>query len=111
MKDINQLSLFTERARSSHPETSHRRAAELNGSIRLTKMMMFALRYVWNNEGLSAPQMRDRLVKGDRPMEEALAPQKCMSRLVKAGWVRRVDGGRALQCYITEEGKKALNGH
>ena len=104
MSERQLLPLFAERARSAHPYTSHLRAEELSGSDKLAKMMIFALKCVKDHPGMTAPQMRDGLLKAGYPTGQALAPQKCMSRLVDAGWVRREGGGRALACYITDRG-------
>ena len=108
-KKQEKMPLFDERARKSHPDTSHKHAEALSGSEKLCRMMKFTLMMVFNYPGRTATQLKQTIFNSDTyTMEQMEWPQKCMSRLVDYGLVRREKNSPALKCFITPAGKRKL---
>ena len=99
---------LVENARKSHPVTSHDHAAALSGSQKLCNMMKFTLMMVFNHPGKTATELKTIIFNGNYKMEQMEHPQKCMSRLVDYGYVRRENTKPALKCFITKKGKIML---
>jgi hypothetical protein len=101
---MTQKTLFTERARTTDPITSHKRASKLTKSIKLTEMVLSVLTFVGTYPNETARHLGVIMHQQSGITDHIEWPHKVMSRLVEAGYVtRRIhDGG--MRCLITMKG-------
>ena len=106
--DINNLPLFSEKARRTDPRTSHDRAKSLSKTPKLTKQLLAVLSCISRNPGKTARQLGFHLISDTGCTDSFEWPHKAMKRLVNVNWVRREDSDGGMKCYATDKGRSIL---
>jgi DNA-binding MarR family transcriptional regulator len=100
--------LFEERARTTDPKTSKKRANDLTKTLKLSDMLKDVLGYVNIHPGKTAKELGVLMAHNTGDLDRIEWPHKCMKRLEAAGYVERKEADRAMTCHITPKGEQAL---